>query len=98
MHSRCGLRKETDEDESESLDYDLDHDEYDEHNKKNTKTDYIININRSRLSTNKTDKSATRIMGEEKSREEEACWEKENEQSKKCQKEAAKYDEDKNDV
>ena len=67
------MRKETDEDESESLDYDLDHDEYDEHNKKNTKTYYIININRSRLSTNETDKSATRIMGEEKSREEEAC-------------------------
>ena len=67
------MRKETDEDESESLDYDLDHDEYDEHNKKNTKTGDIININRSRLSTNKTDKSATRIMGEEKSREEEAC-------------------------
>ena len=92
------MRKETDEDESESLDYDLDHDEYDEQKKKSTKTDYIININWSRLSTNKTDKSATRIMGEEKSREEEACWEKETEQRKNAKRKQHKYDEDENDV
>ncbi len=54
------MRKKTDEDEN--LDYDLDHDEYKEHNNKQTKTNYIINRNKNRPSTNKTDKITTRIM------------------------------------